>query len=340
MPQASTRDAFLLVSFGGPEGEDDIEPFLANVLRGRRVPPERVQEVAQHYRLFGGRSPINAQNRSLLAALEAELKRGGLRGLPLYWGNRNWHPFLRDTLVGMAEDGVTRAFALVTSAFASYSSCRQYLEDIEAASALVGEKAPRVEKLRLFYNHPGFVEANAAALGSALRELEEASSVPAAIVFTAHSLPSAMAASSRYEAQLLEACRLVAKALGRADWTLAYQSRSGMPQQPWLGPDISDHLAVLRGEGARGVALCPIGFVSDHMEVVYDLDVVAQARARELGLAFSRAKTAGTHPAFVSMIQELLLEKLEGLPPRYLGEMRDERSCEEGCCPPPRREGA
>src|SRR5271169_1712070 len=221
MHPTKRRDAFLLVSFGGPEGREDILPFLKNVLRGRNVPDERVREVAAHYEAFGGKSPINAQNRALVLALEAALASLGPH-LPVYWGNRNWHPFLADTLKRMAKDGVQKAYALVTSPFGSYSSCRQYREDIERAREAAGPSAPEVRKLRLFYNHPGFIEANAAGLKAALAELPDTSRDVAGILFTAHSLPVSMAASCLYETQIREACRLVGLALGRSDWTLAF----------------------------------------------------------------------------------------------------------------------
>jgi protoporphyrin/coproporphyrin ferrochelatase len=313
-----------------------VIPFLENVLRGRNVPRERLVEVAGHYDLFGGRSPINEQNRNLLQALEADL---GARGpaLPVYWGNRNWHPFLADTLRQMTSDGIGRALAFVTSAYSSYSGCRQYREDIETARRSLGPHAPDVEKLRVFYNHPGFVEANAAALTAALAQLPEKSRADASVVFTAHSLPTTMAAACRYEAQVRAACGLVAARLALPGWSLAFQSRSGPPGQPWLEPDIIAHLASLREQGARDVVVAPIGFVSDHMEVVYDLDVEARARARDLRLNLVRAATAGTHPAFVSMVRELILEKVEGAPPRYLGEPPHPGECAVDCCPAPRR---
>lgn len=329
-------DAFLLVSFGGPQEPQDVLPFLETVLRGRDVPRERLEEAARHYDLFGGASPINAQNRKLIAALEDEL---GARGphLPVYWGNRNWHPFLADTLGQMARDGIRRALAFVTSAYASYSGCRQYREDIEGARRAIGPAAPEVEKLRLFYDHPGFIEASAAGVKAAFAELPDVSHEAAALVFTAHSLPVAMASSCRYEAQVRTACRLVGEVLGRADWTLAFQSRSGPPAQPWLEPDIGAHLATLRAQGIRDVVVSPIGFVSDHMEVVYDLDVQARASARDLRVNMVRAATAGTHPAFVSMIRDLILEKVEGRPARYLSRESDRAECFAECCPAPAR---
>lgn len=331
-----TYDAFLLLSFGGPEGPEEVIPFLERVLRGREVPRERLIEVASHYDLFDGKSPINQQNRNLLRALEAEFAALG-PSMPFYWGNRNWHPFLADALGQMADDGVRNALAFVTSAYGSYSGCRQYLEDIDVARRKVGPRAPEVDKLRLFYNHPGFVEANAAGLKAALAELPDISREAAAVVFTAHSLPASMASSSRYEGQVRTACGLVSDVLGLRGWSLAFQSRSGPPGQSWLGPDINAHLAALRDEGIRDAVVAPIGFVSDHMEVVYDLDVEAQARARDLRINMVRAPSAGTHPAFISMVRELVLERTEGAPARYLGEAPHPGECAPDCCPAPVR---
>lgn len=314
-------DALLLVSFGGPEGMDDVIPFLENVLRGRNVPRERMLQVARHYEMFGGVSPINQQNRNLIAALEKELEQHGPR-LPIYWGNRNWHPLLPDTLAQMAHDGIKNALAFVTSAYSSYSSCRQYRQNISDAQAAVGPTAPRVEKLRVFYNHPLFVEANVEHIRAALGQMENATL--ATLIFTAHSIPESMAVNCDYASQLAEAGGLMAGALGIKSWQLVYQSRSGSPLQPWLGPDVTDHLRTLHSEGVRSVVIAPIGFVSDHMEVVYDLDVQARAVANELGMTMVRAATAGTHPAFVKMIRELMLERIEKKMP--------ENICAPDCC--------
>jgi ferrochelatase len=300
-------DAVLLVSFGGPEGMDDVIPFLENVLRGRNVPRERLIQVAHHYELFGGVSPINQQNRNLIAALEKELDQHGPR-LPIYWGNRNWHPLLPDTLRRMAADGIRNALAFVTAAYSSYSSCRQYLQNISDAQAEVGPDAPRVEKLRVFYNHPLFIQANVDHIRAALSQLDDPAS--AHLVFTAHSIPESMAANCDYAAQLRHTGGLIARLLEMEKWDLVYQSRSGSPMQPWLGPDICDHLKTLRAEGVTDVVIAPIGFVSDHMEVVYDLDVEARRVADEIGIRMVRAATAGTHPAFVRMIRELILERV------------------------------
>jgi protoporphyrin/coproporphyrin ferrochelatase len=311
-------DAFLLVSFGGPEGPDDVLPFLANVTRGRNVPPERLASVAEHYHAFGGVSPINQQNRDLLAAVRADFEAAGL-ALPLYWGNRNWTPYLADTVRQMAQDGVRRAVAFVTSAYSSYSSCRQYLDDIERARAAVGPDAPRIDKLRRFFNHPGFIEPFAANARAALATHPAEVREEAQLVFTAHSIPAAMAESSgvpggrgRYVAELTEAARLIAERAraGTHPWSLAYQSRSGPPSQPWLEPDVRDHLGDLAKSGTQAVVVIPVGFVSDHMEVRHDLDVEAAATADSLGLAFARAATPGTSPRFASMVTELVQERL------------------------------
>ena len=331
-------DALLLLSFGRPEGCDDVMPFLEGVLRGRDVPRERLREVAAHYEHFGGRSPINEQCRELLTALRAELAREG-PPLPVYWGNRNWHPFLVDTLREMAAEGVTRALAFVTSAFGSYSGCRQYLEDIARARAEFGAGAPVVDKLRGFHNHPGFVEPLVERIAEALGRVPAPRRAGARLVFTAHSIPCAMAAGSPYEAQLRETAGLVASTLGRARYSLAYQSRSGPPAQPWLEPDILAELATLAAEGVQDVVVAPIGFVSDHMEVVYDLDLLARQRAADLGLTMVRAATVGSHPRFVRMIRELVVERTAAEPARaHLGTSGPAPDvCAVSCCPPPAR---
>jgi ferrochelatase len=320
-------DALLVVSFGGPEGMDDVIPFLENVLRGRNVPRERMLSVARHYEMFGGVSPINQQNRNLIAALEKELERNGPR-LPIYWGNRNWHPMLVDTVRRMADDGIQNALAFVTSAYSSYSSCRQYLENIGDAQAQVGPGAPRIEKLRQFYNHPLFIEANVDHIRAALNEAGDAH-----LVFTAHSIPESMAANCDYAMQLAETGGLIARTLNVDNWELVYQSRSGSPMQPWLGPDVLEHLKSLASASVKEVVVAPIGFVSDHMEIVYDLDFEAQNVARELGMKLLRAATAGTHPSFVKMIRELMFERIDNAPARFVGS-HGARSglCAPDCC--------
>jgi ferrochelatase len=332
-------DAFLLVSFGGPEGPDDVMPFLENVTRGRGVPQERLAEVAEHYHHFGGVSPINAQNRALLAALAPELP-----GLPVYWGNRNWDPYLTDTVARMRDDGVRRAIAFVTSAYGSYSACRQYLEDIARARAAVGEGAPEIDKIRHFHDHPGFVMPHAEAVTAALNTLPERAPQRTRIVFTAHSIPTAMEASSgpdggRYTAQLQETAMLVAGAAApELDWDLVWQSRSGPPHVPWLEPDVNDHLETLAEAGIRNVVVSPIGFVSDHLEVLWDLDNEAAATARKLGLSFARAATPGTDPRFVAMIRDLVRERMDPATPRHaLGTVPTWDTCPLDCCPAPRR---
>jgi protoporphyrin/coproporphyrin ferrochelatase len=320
-------DALLVVSFGGPEGMDDVIPFLENVLRGRNVPRERMLSVAQHYELFGGVSPINQQNRILIAALEKELERNGPR-LPIYWGNRNWHPLLVDTVGRMVEEGIKNALAFVTSAYSSYSSCRQYLQNISDAQAQVGPGAPRIEKLRAFYNHPLFIEANVEHVRAALEEVRDPH-----LVFTAHSIPESMAANCDYAMQLAETGSLIAGELNINNWQIVYQSRSGSPMQPWLGPDVTDHLKTLAAAGVKEVVVAPIGFVSDHMEIVYDLDYQAQNVARELGVKMVRAATAGTHPSFVKMIRELMLERIDNAPARFVGSDGARNSlCAPDCC--------
>jgi ferrochelatase len=320
-------DALMVVSFGGPEGMDDVIPFLENVLRGRNVPRERMLQVAKHYEMFGGVSPINQQNRDLIAALEKEWERNGPR-LPIYWGNRNWHPLLVDTVGRMAADGVRNALAFVTSGYSSYSSCRQYLQNISDAQAQVGPGAPRIEKLRAFYNHPLFIEANVEHVRARLEQVSDAH-----LVFTAHSIPELMAANCDYAMQLAETSGLIAQALNINNWQLVYQSRSGSPTQPWLGPDVCDHLRTLASAGVKEVVVAPIGFVSDHLEIVYDLDYEAQNVARELGMKMVRAATAGTHPSFVKMIRELVLERIDNAPARFVGSHGARNGiCAPDCC--------
>ena len=333
----SPGDAILLLSFGGPDRTDEVMPFLENVLRGRNIPRERMLEVAEHYYRFGGRSPINDRNRALIAALRAVLAAEG-PDLPVYWGNRNWHPLLADTLRQMTADGVRRAFAFVTSAYSSYSGCRQYLEDLARAREAVGPGAPEVFKLRVFYNHPGFIEPMAERVRAAFERIPAERRAEAALAFTAHSVPVAMAESSRYVQQVEEACRLVAECVGRPAYRLVYQSRSGAPGQPWLGPDVLEYLRELAAAGApRDVLLAPIGFVSDHMEVVYDLDTEARQLCGELGLHMVRAETVGADPRFAAMIRELVLERSGDAPPRALGQCDPSHDvCAPDCCPAPR----
>jgi protoporphyrin/coproporphyrin ferrochelatase len=301
-------DALLIVSFGGPEKREDVIPFLENVLRGRNVPRERLLAVAAHYYHFDGRSPINDQNRALIAALRQVV------AIPIYWGNRNWHPLLPETVRQMQKDGIRRAIAFPTSAFGSYSGCRQYLENIEGARAEVGGNVPEIVKIPPFSPHPLFLEAMTDRVRAALAELPHAR-----VVFTAHSVPVSMAESSPYVQQLEAASRRVAETLGVREWKLVYQSRSGPPTQPWLGPDICDYLR----ESPEDTIIAPIGFLSDHMEVIYDLDTEARAVCQELGIRMVRAGTVGTHPAIIRMIAELI--------------EREPEPCAATCCPAPQR---
>ncbi len=330
-------DAFLLVSFGGPEGPEDVMPFLRNVTRGRGVPDERLAAVAEHYRHFGGVSPINAQCRSLLDAVRAEFATHG-PDLPLYWGNRNWHPYLADTVARMRDDGVRRAVAFVTSPYESYSSCRQYLDDIARARAGV-DGAPEIDRVRHYHDHPGHIAPHVDAVRAALATLPADRRATTRLVFTALSIPTSMAAtagpagrSGRYEAQLREVAALVAGAAAPdLPWDLVWQSRSGPPQVPWLEPDVGDHLGTLAARGTTSVVVSPIGFISDHIEVMWDLDT--EAAAERLGLDFARAATPGTDPRFVAMVRELVLERTAGGPRRALGTVPTWDTCDPACCP-------
>ena len=331
-------DALLVVSFGGPEGHDDVIPFLENVLRGRNVPRERMLAVAEHYYHFDGTSPINQQTRDLIAAIKNELHQHG-PNLPVYWGNRNWHPMLADTLRQMRNDGIKRALTFVTSAYSSYSGCRQYREDIARAQAQVGEGAPLIEKLRIFFNHPGFLEATEDRLREALSQLPAHGRENVQIVYVAHSVPLSMANSSDYVRQLEEVRRLASAALAIKNDALVYQSRSGAPGQPWLEPDILDYLRESKEKNlASAVVLAPISFISDHMEVLYDLDIEAKNLCEELSQPMTRAKTVGVHPKFIAMIRELILERTEGAERRALGSLGPRQDvCAEDCCPAPQR---
>ncbi len=347
-------DAVLFVSFGGPEGPDDVIPYLENVLRGRNVPRERMLEVAEHYQHFGGKSPINEQNRALIEALRAELSEHG-PNLPVYWGNRNWHPLLPDTIREMTAAGVKRAIAFVTSGFSCYSGCRQYRENIAAACSPLGADAPQIDKIRVFFNHPGFIHPMARNVLAAIGRLDREPGFDAAgegrlperlretmVLFTAHSIPTSMADGSRYVPQLTEASRLVAERAGLPRWRLVYQSRSGPPGQPWLEPDICDAIREIAASGEKRLVIAPIGFISDHMEVLYDLDTEAAAVCRELGVAMERASTVGTDPEFVGMVRELIAERAWQLPERVaIGELPASHDvCPVDCCPAPVRPAA
>jgi ferrochelatase len=332
-------DAILVVSFGGPESKEDVIPFLENVLRGKNVPRERLLAVADHYYHFEGKSPINSQTRELIAALEAELEQHGPK-LPVYWGNRNWHPLLPETLQQMQKDGVKRAIGFVTSAYSSYSGCRQYRENIARAQSEVGAGAPQVDKLRAFFNHPGFIEATVERVQDALQALPANARENVQIVYVAHSIPLSMANTSDYVAQLQEVQRMVSEALGQTNDILVYQSRSGAPGQPWLEPDILDYLREVKAKNlASAVVIAPISFISDHMEVLYDLDIEAQQLCDSLGLPMTRAKTVGVHPKFIGMIRELILERMDPARERRAAGVLGARGdvCAEGCCPAPQR---
>lgn len=310
-------DALLLVSFGGPERPEDVVPFLRNVTAGKDIPDERLVEVGAHYDLFGGRSPINDQNRALMAAIREDFVTNGI-DVPVYWGNRNWDPYLADTLGKMAADGITRAACLVTSAYSSYSGCRQYRENLADAHAAV-EGAPRLDRLRAYFNHPGFVEPNVDATLAALALLPDAVRREAHLVFVTHSIPVSMNANSgplgeayvhQHRSVMEEISDRVREETGhRYPSALVYCSRSGPPSVPWLEPDVNEHLRTLKAREVPAAVLVPIGFVSDHMEVVYDLDTEAMATARELGMSCERAATAGVDPRFVAMVRDLFLER-------------------------------
>jgi ferrochelatase len=348
-------DALLLLSFGGPEDPDEVRPFLENVTRGRDVPPERLDQVAQHYLHFGGVSPINQHNRELITAIERALPAAGLE-LPVYFGNRNWHPMVEDTVTAMAADGVRKALVFATSAWGGYSGCRQYHEDIARARAAAGPAAPDLVKLRHFFDHPLFVAAWADALRIARDQVGSAFRV----VFTAHSIPVAADAAAgmpeegghRYSRQVTEAARLVAVAAGvagcgAAGYDVAWQSRSGPPWVPWLEPDVLDQLDALQARGVSGVVVAPIGFISDHLEVLWDLDHEARQRAADLGIGFVRAATPGSDPRCAEMVVELVAEHLRGVAPRRCSQIPaagvgvNGTPCAPLCCarvyPEPRR---
>lgn len=334
-------DALLVVSFGGPEKRADVMPFLENVVRGKPVPKQRLLQVAEHYYRLGGRSPINDQNRALIRALRTELRSRGPR-LPIYWGNRNWHPLLPDVLRSMASDGVRHALAFATSAFSSYSGCRQYRENIEHAVRSLDGVSLTVEKIRPFFNHPGFIAASAARVASALGRLDDNARSGVRVLYTAHSIPTAMAEGCQYVAQLREAARLVSERVGAADWEVVFQSRSGPPSQPWLEPDVCDRLKALPDEGATGACVAPIGFLSDHVEVIHDLDTEAAAVADGAGLPFVRAATVGTHPRFVAAVRDLVAERVGATAePAAVGTLPAcPDTCPQDCCLPPPRRGA
>ncbi len=334
---APAIDAVLILSFGGPEQPQDVMPFLRNVTKGRNVPDERLAVVAEQYAIFGGKSPINDQCRALIDALTAELNENSI-DLPIYWGNRNWEPFVGDTVAEMTKDGVQHAVVFATSAFGSYSGCRQYRQDLERAREEAGQDAPLLRKLRLFYNHPGFIEPLAANLRAATTDAD-GERKPTRVVFTAHSIPNSMASVCSYEAQLTDAATLTMDAAGLSDqpFDLVYQSRSGPPSIPWLEPDVNDHLAAINTEGVEDVTVVPIGFVSDHMEVMFDLDTQAMATAADLGMKLTRVPTVGVAPRFISMIRELIEEQIAGKPKLFVGSdgpWPDDCPSSDHCIPP------
>jgi protoporphyrin/coproporphyrin ferrochelatase len=321
--------AVLLLSFGGPEGPDEVMPFLHNVTRGRGVPEDRLLAVAEHYQHFHGVSPINENNRALIAALGTELAGHGIE-LPIYWGNRNWRPYVADAVRQMRDDGVQRALVFATSATSSYSSCRQYREDLAQTRRMAGEGSPELVKLRHFFDHPGFVEANADGVRAALAGLPAGERDGARLVFTAHSIPVAMNEISGLVAQAVRG--------PGAEFDMVWQSRSGPPEVAWLEPDVNDHLKDIAAQGVTAVVVAPTGFVSDHLEVRWDLDTEARETASDLGLHYARAATVGTHPAFVATVRELIEERLTGAEPRLMGNLGlCGIDCPDRCCPAPRR---
>jgi len=326
-------DALILVSFGGPEGPDDVMPFLENVLRGRDVPRERMLSVAEHYHQFGGVSPINQANRRLISLLKEALS-GHEMDYPVYFGNRNWHPMLSDTLEQMKKDGIRRALAIVTSGYSSYSSCRQYKEDLEGATRAVGEGAPEVDKLRVFFNHPGFIESMAGCAARAMEQIDQGARAGCHLLFTAHSIPQAMADGCAYAGQIEEVSRVVSSQLGVDNWRVVYQSRSGSPQQPWLEPDIRDAIRESAMKGASDIVVVPVGFISAHMEILFDIDTEAQGICDELGIRMVRADTVGHQPRFIEMLCELIRERVDGDPPVAVGNLAaPPHVCAADCCP-------
>ncbi|ANI39820.1 ferrochelatase [Mycolicibacterium vaccae] len=316
-----TFDALLLLSFGGPEGPEQVMPFLENVTRGRGIPRERLESVAEHYLHFGGVSPINGINRELITSIEAELARRGQQ-IPVYFGNRNWEPYVEDTVATMRDNGIRRAAVFSTSAWGGYSGCTQYQEDIARGRAAAGPDAPELVKLRQYFDHPLLIEMFADAVDTAAATLPEELRGQARLVFTAHSIP--LRAASRcgpdlYQRQVEHTAALVAAAAGYPEYDQVWQSRSGPPQVPWLEPDVGDHLTTLAAQGARAVIVCPVGFVADHIEVVWDLDNELAEQAAEAGIAFARASTPNAQPRFAELVVDLMDELRLGVPPRRVG---------------------
>ncbi|MBC7795904.1 MAG: ferrochelatase [Pyrinomonadaceae bacterium] len=316
-------EAILFVSFGAPEKHSDVMPFLRNVVKGRGVPDERLLEVAENYELFGGKSPLTEQNREIIEKLKASLAENGV-DLPVYFGNRNWNPFLSEAMSEMKRDNVKNAVAFVTSAYSSYSGCRQYREDVEKAKLEADFTELETYKLPVFYHKPLFIEANAEHLQNELDKIPSERRKDAQVIFTAHSIPLSMSANCNYLEQLTETCRRVAETVGHENYQLAFQSRSGSPQVPWLEPDVNDALREL--ENVQDVVIHPIGFLSDHIEVMYDLDTQAKATAHDLNMNFYRVKTVGTNPKFIKVITDSIIAGLRG--------EKDARFCHETCCLP------
>jgi len=323
-------DSILLTSFGGPEESKDVKPFLENIASGRNIPPERLAQVEEQYGLYGGVSPINHQNRELIAALQVELSSNGIH-LPIYFGNRNWKPYLKDTLRDLYNDGKRNVLALVTSAFGSYSGCRQYQEDLEKAVVSLKVKDLHIKKARLYWNHPGFFEAMCDRLSSTLQSIDMKNVGRVRIIFTAHSIPATWEKSSPYRSQLLDFSKTLSETVAPdLDWDLVFQSRSGPASVPWLEPDVIDHLGTLQSLGTDLVVITPIGFISDHMEVMYDLDNKAVSHAKNLGMASRRTPTVGTHPAFIKGLRQLIEEHLGDQAP--LVAFGESWTCTPTCC--------
>lgn len=324
-------DAIMVLSFGGPEGHADVMPFLERVTAGRNIPRERLLDVAEHYHAVGGISPINAQNRDVITRLSVVLAQRGIH-LPIYFGNRNWHPLVSDTVAQMRDAGITSVLTFVTSGFSSYSGCRQYREDIGAACAAYPD-APRFDKIRVYYNHPRFIAAQVALLRDGYTS---SPSTGTKVLFSAHSIPVSMARQCAYEAQLHEASRLIATAVGVDDYAVVYQSRSGAPHTPWLEPDINDAIRVAHDAGYQHIVVVPLGFMSDHMEVIHDLDHEARDTAVSLGMSFQRIPSVSQHPLFIEMIADLIAERLSGTTERMrIGDMpANPDICLTNCCLP------
>ncbi len=326
-------DAILFMSFGGPEKNEDVIPFLENVTEGRGIPKERLAEVGEHYYHFGGKSPINDQNLALITEIEKELEKQNIN-LPVYFGNRNWDPYITDTMQKMKDDGVKRAVAFVTSGYSCYSGCRQYREDIVKAQEKVGPGAPEVDKIRVFYNHPGFIDSTILGIKESLTKWEVENRGKVKIAFTAHSIPNSQAENSDYEVQLNETCKIISNELNHSNYDMVYQSRSGSPKIPWLEPDIIDYMEQISEEGTKDLLIVPIGFISDHMEVLYDLDTEAVEKAEELGMKMERVPTVGISKPFVEMIIELIRERMTENPERKtMGERGPNHDiCPVDCC--------